>query len=156
MEKMVIKNDPFFAEVVRMLDEGKRVRIPVKGYSMLPFIRGEKDEVWLEAPGDELKVDDIVLFRYKERYIMHRIIKISEEEGIVIRGDGVPETCEYPSKDEICGLVTAIIRNGKDCDPYSKRELRRVHLWQMLRPLRRYLLFAYRHFPWNRRWLKGE
>ncbi len=156
MEKMVIKNDPFFAEVVRMLGEGKRVRIPVKGYSMLPFIRGEKDEVWLEAPGEELKVDDIVLFHYKGRYIMHRIIKISVEEGIVIRGDGVPETCEYPSREEICGKVTAIIRNGKDCDPYASGELRRVHLWQRLRPIRRYLLFIYRHFPWNRRWLKGE
>ena len=144
MDKMIINNDSFFAEVVRMLDDGKRVRIPVKGYSMLPFIRGEKDEVWLEAAGDELKVDDIVLFRYMDRYIMHRIIGISDK-GLVIRGDGVPETCEYPLKDDICGRVTAIIRNGKDCDPYSKKELRRVHFWQWLRPLRKYLLFVYRH-----------
>ena len=138
MEKMVIANDPFFAEVVRMLGEGKRVRIPVKGYSMLPFIRGEKDEVWLETPG-EVKVDDIVLFHYRGRYIMHRVIG-RDADKYIIRGDGVPKNCEYPVREEILGKVVSIIRDG----------------WQRLRPIRRYLLFAYWHFPWNRRWLKGE
>ena len=154
MEKMVIANDPFFAEVVRMLGEGKRVRIPVKGYSMLPFIRGEKDEVWLETPG-EVKVDDIVLFHYRGRYIMHRVIG-RQGERYVIRGDGVPKNCEYPLREEILGKAVSIIRDGEEVDPYSSKELRRVHLWQRLRPLRRYLLFAYWHFPWNRSWLKGE
>lgn len=154
MEKMVISNDPFFAEVVRMLNEGKRVRIPVKGYSMLPFIRGEKDEVWLEAPG-EVKVDDIVLFHYHGRYIMHRVIG-REGDRYIIQGDGVPKNREYPLREEICGKAVSIIRDGVDTDPYSPKELRRVHLWRRLRPIRRYLLFAYVHFPWNRRWLKGE
>ena len=48
MEKMVIDNDAFFADVLTVLDQGKRVTIPVKGYSMLPFIRGGKDLVVLE------------------------------------------------------------------------------------------------------------
>ena len=118
MEKMVIANDPFFAEVVRMLGEGKRVRIPVKGYSMLPFIRGEKDEVWLETPG-EVKVDDIVLFHYRGRYIMHRVIG-RQGERYVIRGDGVPKNCEYPLRGEILGKA---VRNsgesicGSACAP---------------------------------------
>ena len=51
MEKMIVDNDTFFADVLQMLDQGKRVTIPVKGYSMLPFIRGGKDLVVLEKAG---------------------------------------------------------------------------------------------------------
>ena len=40
MDKMIIDNDTFFADVLRLLDQGKQVTIPVKGFSMLPFIRG--------------------------------------------------------------------------------------------------------------------
>ena len=43
-----IPNEPFFADVVSILDEGKQVTIPVKGFSMLPFIRGQRDLVVLE------------------------------------------------------------------------------------------------------------
>ena len=45
MEKMVIANDEFFVPVRQMLEEGHSVTIPVKGFSMLPFIRGERDLV---------------------------------------------------------------------------------------------------------------
>ena len=62
MEKMIIDNDTFFADVLQMLDQGKRVTIPVKGYSMLPFIRGSKDLVVLEKADGNLRADDIVLF----------------------------------------------------------------------------------------------
>ena len=89
------------------------------------------------------------------RYIMHRVIG-RQGERYVIRGDGVPKNCEYPIREEILGKAVSIVRDGQEVDPYSPKELRRVHLWQRLRPLRRYLLFAYWHFPWNRSWLKGE
>ena len=60
MDKMIIDNDTFFADVLQVLDQGKRVTIPVKGFSMLPFIRGTKDLVVLEKAGGDLKADDIV------------------------------------------------------------------------------------------------
>lgn len=78
MEKVVISNDIFFAEVLRVLREGKNVTIPVKGVSMLPFIRGDRDSVELEPLADArpLAVGDIVLFRVAGRYILHRIIQL--------------------------------------------------------------------------------
>ena len=75
---MIIDNDTFFADVRRLLDQGTRVTIPVKGLSMLPFIRGGKDLVVLEKAGGNLQRDDIVLFhvgpREGGRYVMHRIL----------------------------------------------------------------------------------
>ena len=158
MEKMVVDNDTFFAQVLEVLDQGKQVTIPVKGYSMLPFIRGSKDLVVLEKAGEDLKADDIVLFhvgpRNGGRYVMHRILSI-DGDAVDIMGDGVPETHEHVRRSQILARAVQILRDGKcPVDPYSAGQLRLVHGWQRLRPLRRYLLFVYRHLPWNRGWIK--
>ena len=158
MEKMVIDNDTFFADVLQVLRQGKRVTIPVKGFSMLPFIRGGKDLVVLEQAGDVLKADDIVLFHIGPedggRYVMHRILSIDGDE-VDIMGDGVPYYHEHVRRDQILAKAVEIVRGGKrSVDPYTPGRLRMVHFWQWLRPLRRYILFAYRHLPWNRSWIK--
>ncbi|MBR6882111.1 MAG: S24/S26 family peptidase [Bacteroidales bacterium] len=158
MEKMIIDNDTFFADVLLMLDEGKRVTIPVKGYSMLPFIRGGKDLVVLEKAGADLRADDIVLFRLGPRaggrYVMHRILSI-DGDAVDIMGDGVPKTHEHVRRSQICAKAVEILRGGKRVvDPYSPGQLRLVHFWQRLLPVRRYILFVYRHLPWNLSWIK--
>ena len=158
MEKMVIDNDAFFADVLTVLDQGKRVTIPVKGYSMLPFIRGGKDLVVLEKAGDVLKADDIVLFHIGPtnggRYVMHRILSIDGDK-VDIMGDGVPYNHEHVRRSQILAKAVEIVRAGKHpVDPYAPGQLRLVHFWQWLRPVRRYILFIYRHLPWNRTWVK--
>ena len=158
MEKMIIDNDTFFADVLRVLEEGKQVTIPVKGYSMLPFIRGGKDLVVLEKAGADLKADDIVLFhvgpRDGGRYVMHRILSI-DGDAVDIMGDGVPEAHEHVRRSQILAKAVEILRAGKrSVDPYAPGQLRLVHFWQCLRPVRRYILFIYRHLPWNRSWIK--
>ena len=159
MEKMIIDNDTFFADVLGVLEQGKRVTIPVKGFSMLPFIRGGKDLVVLEkADRDLLKADDIVLFHVGTqgggRYVMHRILAVDGDQ-VDIMGDGVPYNHEHVLRNQILARAVEILRGGKrSVDPYSRRQLRLVHFWQWLRPVRRYILFIYRHLPWNRGWLK--
>ena len=158
MEKMVVDNDTFFSDVLQVLGQGRQVTIPVKGYSMLPFIRGGKDLVVLEKAGDDLKADDIVLFHLGQpsggRYVMHRIVAIDGDK-VDIMGDGVPKNHEHVRKSQILAKAVQILRSGKrPVDPYSPGQLRLVHFWQRLRPLRRYILFVYRHLPWNRSWIK--
>lgn len=159
MEKMVIDNDTFFAEILVDLDREKTVTIPVKGFSMLPFIRGGKDLVVLEkADRDRLRVDDIVLFHVGPqeggRYVMHRILALDGDK-VDIMGDGVPEAHEHVRRGQILARAVEILRAGKrSVDPYSPRQLRLVHFWQRLRPFRRYILFIYRHLPWNQSWIK--
>ena len=158
MDKMIIDNDTFFAGVLPLLDQGKRVTIPVKGFSMLPFIRGGKDLVVLEKAGADLKADDIVLFHLGPqeggRYVMHRILSI-DGDAVDIMGDGVPKTHEHVLRSQILAKAVSILRGGKrSVDPYTPGQLRLVHFWQWLRPVRRYILFIYRHLPWNRSWIK--
>jgi bifunctional DNA-binding transcriptional regulator/antitoxin component of YhaV-PrlF toxin-antitoxin module len=158
MGKIVVENEVFFTHVREMLDTGRRVTIPVKGYSMLPFIRGEKDLVVLEKAGGDLSEGDIVLFYVGEephgRYILHRILSI-DGDAVDIMGDGVPKTHEHVRRNQICAKAVEILRGGKRAVvPYSPGQLRLVHFWQRLRPVRRYILFVYRHLPWNRSWIK--
>lgn len=40
MEKLIVSNDTLFEEVIALLREGKKVTVPAKGESMLPFIVG--------------------------------------------------------------------------------------------------------------------
>ena len=145
MNKLVVHNDEFFSQVVSLLEKGQRVTIPVKGVSMLPFIRGERDLVELTAPDRQaLQRDDIVLFRYHGRWIMHRILKV--DKGIAtIQGDGVWRGKEVVQVDQIHGRAIQILKCGvKARNPYTKGELRMVHAWQRLGWVRRYILAIYR------------
>ena len=152
--KMVVHNDEFFSQVLDSLDRGLTATIPVKGYSMLPFIRGGKDLVVLEKATGDIVKDDIVLFHYGGRYVMHRVLSVDDGE-YDIQGDGVWLGHEHPAREQILARATTILRAGKTpVDPYSQKQLRRVHAWQKLGKLRRYILFIYRHLPWNREWLK--
>ena len=151
---MIVHNDEFFAQVLGRLDDGHTATIPVKGFSMLPFIRGGKDLVVLEKATGDIVADDIVLFRMGGRYIMHRVLR-TDGTRYDIQGDGVWLGHEYPTRDMILAKAVAILRNGrKEVNPYAPSQLRKVHAWQRLGKFRRYVMFIYRHLPWNRSWIK--
>lgn len=155
MEKLIISNEEMFTHVSGMLAQGKRVTIPVKGCSMLPTIVGERDLVELEA-FDTYSPGDIVLFILGGRWILHRILRFDARGNAVIRGDGVPSGCEICPPEGIKGKAVAIIRKGrKPFNPYTPMRMFRLRLWNLLRPFRRYILFAYRHLPWNRKYFKN-
>lgn len=159
MEKMVISNDILFEEVRRVLREGRNAQIPVKGVSMLPLIKGERDTVVLEplspgslSEGRKPKAGDIVLFHINNRYILHRILFI--KDGIAtIQGDGVPKSQERCPVGQIYGRVISIQkRNGREVDPNTPTMQFLARLWHRL-PMKRYILAIYRRLPWNW-WIK--
>ena len=71
-----IHNDIFFSWVESEIMSGKKVQFLLKGVSMHPFIRDRKDSVLLSpCCKNDLKPMDIVLFKYKGKHLLHRIIK---------------------------------------------------------------------------------
>ena len=150
-----IPNDDFFPDVVAILNEGKRVTIPVKGFSMLPFIRGIRDLVVLEKR-ESYAPYDIVLFRCGGRYVLHRILTVDGEHVDSV-GDGVVKNTEKVLLQDIAGKVITILRDGKQAvDPDSPKQLRRARRWRRIRCIRRPLLLAYRFAPWNYVWLRHQ
>ena len=69
---LVIPNEVFFSRITESLAAGRNVTFTVKGYSMFPFMRNEKDRVCLERyDGRELSAGEVILFRYNGKYILH-------------------------------------------------------------------------------------
>lgn len=140
----IIPNDIFFAQIESELAAGKRVSFKVKGSSMFPFLRDGKDTVFVSPVNKPLVHKDVVLFHYKGRHVLHRIIKI-EGDMFFIQGDGIYASHECCSKEDIVGVVTHISRNGGEpfsVDSFCWRFC--SQLWSIFSFARRYLLIFLR------------
>ena len=140
--KLELRNDIFFAEVERMISEGQSVTIPVKGFSMRPMMRSEKDKVILTAHSDnDIKQRAVMLFRHNGHHIMHRIITIDGND-ITFAGDGNYRKTEQATKEDIVAQVTAIIRpSGRTISLDSRRWKIYSTLWLALpKIVRRFIL----------------
>lgn len=139
-----ISNDIFFLQVESEISEGRSVRFRVKGNSMYPLLRNNKDEVTVAPSSNVPKAMDIVLFRYKGKHILHRIIG-TDGTRYIIQGDGIYTNKEQCTIEDIVGVVTIIHKNGVGQLDTSSRFFKFCStLWYYFRFLRRYLLRALR------------
>lgn len=118
------------------LKEGKVVPLVPQGISMLPFIKGGVDQVYL-LKKDKVEVGDIVLVEYHGKHILHRVYAVDGEK-ITLMGDGNLEGTEQVAADEVLGTVVDIVHNGRHLKP------KKAWLWRHLLPMRRYLLKIHR------------
>lgn len=154
MEKMTVNNDAFFGNVISLLREGKKVTIPVKGVSMLPFIVGEVDYVVLEgveagtpegSPRRSAEKGDAVLFRANNHFLLHRILDFGDDGTAVIQGDGVIKAKEHCVRDEMFGRVIFVLKKGRRRVDVNSRCYRlKVRLWRAAAPFRRIPLGIWR------------
>ena len=143
-----VANDVFFAWVEAELAEGRPVRFRLKGNSMFPLLRNGKDEITLEkCPNESLKPMDVVLFRYRGKHVLHRIIR-REGERLLIQGDGSIVAKEECTVDDVIGKVVQICRpSGKEIPVGSWQWTIPSRVWRGLGFLRIWLLrVAYRLF----------
>ena len=114
---------------------------------MRPFLREGKDEITI-APcrPDRLKRLDVVLFRYKGKHLVHRIVNI--DGGLyTLQGDGVWASQEHCRAEDIVGKIVAICRPKKE--PFSVTSFGWTwfsRIWFHIRSIRRYLLRLCRIF----------
>lgn len=84
------------------------------GVSMLPLLRQGKDLFILERKKSErCNVGDVVLYRRRDQYVLHRIIEVKPDDYVII-GDNCTEK-EYGITDNnILAVMISFIRNGKN------------------------------------------
>ena len=147
----VLPNNELLAEVIRLVNEGRRVALPVKGNSMLPFIIGGVESVELVKP-EVPQVGDVVLAWINgSRYVVHRIIKI-EGNRVQLMGDGNLGGDEFCQLSEVAARAEYVInKHGRKRYLYTRWRVFASRLWWGLKPLRRIILGVYR-----RTWLKVE
>ena len=132
---IVVPNDVFFAHVCESLAGGLSVTFTVKGYSMFPFLRNEKDRVCLKpSDGNGLQTGDVILFRYHGRYILHRIYSVEKtHDGCPLyktMGDGNVKGTEHARPEDIAALREEM---GLD-DPFFVRYGRVAFFFKLVIP----------------------
>lgn len=126
-----IPNNLFFLWVESELSQGRSVQFRVKGESMFPLLANGKDSVVLSrCNAADLKPMDVVLFRYKGSYVLHRIIS-RDGVSLSMQGDGsyiAKETC---TTDDVVGKVTAVVRQSGRIVPTNSWKWRiPSHVWR--------------------------
>ena len=124
------------------------VILRLKGNSMFPLLRNGKDVVVLgKCPAESLQPMDVVLFRYRGKHVLHRIIR-REGERLLIQGDGSIVAKEECTVDDVVGKVVQICRpSGKEIPVGSWQWTIPSRVWRGLGFLRIWLLrVAYRLF----------
>ena len=137
-----------FEEEIRR--KGKLVYTNV-GDSMLPLIRQGRDLLIISAVNGRLKKYDVPLYkRDSGQYVLHRILKVRADD-YVICGDNRWQR-EYGISDRhIIGVLTGIVRDGKEISVNDKRYRLYVHLWCDFFYVRAFILMV-KHYI--KRWLK--
>ena len=110
------------------------------GFSMMPLLRQRKDIIEIRKKGEgRCKKYDVVLYRRGGKYILHRILKVRPDD-YVIAGDH-NTFLEYGITDaDILGVMTRVIRDGKEIHMTDPRYLAYVHLWCDFYPVRIFIL----------------
>ncbi len=110
------------------------------GDSMMPLLQQGRDVLIIEKSQGRLKKYDVPLYqRDSGQYVLHRILKVREKD-YVICGDNRWQKETGITDRHIIGVLTGIIRNGKEISVQDGKYQIYVHLWCDFFPVRAFVL----------------
>ncbi|MBQ7800479.1 MAG: S24/S26 family peptidase [Oscillospiraceae bacterium] len=103
------------------------------GVSMMPLFSDRRDRIVIKPAAERLKKYDVPLYRRGESLVLHRIIKVRENDYI-IRGDNCVLR-EIVSDEQIVGVLAEFYRKDKHytVNDFSYRLYSR--LWVFISPV---------------------
>ncbi len=124
--------------VMEELNNGKEVMLTVKGVSMMPFLRHNKDSIILTALNERtIRVGDLVMFqRANGSYAMHRVCRKHPDGSLDIVGDAQVQCDTNIPYDSLRAYVPRVVKNGKEISCEKG-------LWRFV--MVRYMHFRLRH-----------
>lgn len=131
---MKLNSETLLPIVIEELNLGKKVTFKVKGQSMRPFFKDSITDVTLKK--STYRKWDVVLAKYQNQFVLHRIIKVYDD-GFILRGDGAVRK-EFVLIENVYGKVV-FYKTKKQIIESSKFNRLKVKLW-VLNPFRRLLL----------------
>ena len=147
MEKVIFSSDEITNSIKDTLAAGGIFPLVVTGTSMQPFLKNGEDVVWIRAckPSD-IKKGAILLFeRVDNSLILHRVNAILPDGKIMMNGDA-HKWREKISVGQVIAVVNEIEKNGKKTSCSSLWYRFRVFVWQLLRPIRHYIMRIFKLF----------
>ncbi len=154
VQHVQVRNDVFLPLAISYLETKNSVTIPLKGYSMRPFLESDRDTAVLIKPHAPVLNEPVLVEadffnrqtnKLEKRWILHRIVGINGED-LTLLGDGNlrPEHCKV---SDIKASIKGFYRKGRsEMDLITGRKWRIYSFfWTRLLPIRRYLLFFHRN-----------
>lgn len=122
---------------------GKAVRFSPKGRSMLPMLKENRDSVVLSPVPERLLKYDLPLYqRENGKYVLHRIVEVSEDrKTYTMMGDHQLAKERGIRHDQIIGVVTAFYRNGRKYSVDNPTYKVYCRVWYHGRRVLRYLIY---------------
>lgn len=142
-----LNNRTLFHEVKRLVAEERTVTVKVKGNSMMPFLHDGTDSVVLSRRTPDKFVRGVIVLACDAsgRVLLHRIVRV-EGSRLVLMGDGNCRGTEFVRKEDVAGVVTAVVRNGRTIDNNTPLWRMLAAMWRVALPVRPYLLALYRRW----------
>ena len=108
---------------------------------MFPLLRSGRDEVILSpCCKDELRPIDVILFRYKGKHLLHRILR-REGDNLQLQGDGSFVAMENCTLTDVVGKVQTVVRpSGKQISVNSLQWRISSRVWRGTGIFRTFLL----------------
>ena len=112
----------------------------IKGVSMLPLLKQDRDVVAIVQKKDRLHPMDVAFYKRNNDYVLHRVIKATDD-GYLIRGDNT-YVLEHVKEERVLGIMKSFVRNGKhiDCSDHGYRFY--SWIWNLVFPVRHLALKA--------------
>lgn len=118
----------------QLLERDGQLAYTNKGVSMMPLLRQGRDVMVIERKGDaRCKKLDAVLFKRPGRigrgaYVMHRVLRVNVDGTYWIIGDNCV-TGETVAEENVIGILTAVVRDGKTIPVTDRRYRLYVNTW---------------------------
>lgn len=126
------------------LSAGGEVSLTITGTSMVPTIRGGRDQVTLIAAPAALKKYDLPLYRRDNgQFVLHRIIAVADDGTYICCGDHQWARESGIRPDQIIAVTVRICRKGKQFPVTSKFYRIWIRIWIWARPIRRIVFGTY-------------
>ena len=135
-----------------LLEQDKKLIYTIRGISMLPLLRSNKDLVIIEVVKNKLKPLDVAFYRREGRLVLHRVIAVSEND-YCIRGDNTYRIEHIPEKD-VMGILTGFVRNGRQYTTDSLWYRMYSMFWCGIYPIRAAVVKTLHFFRLLRIWIQ--
>ncbi|MEG2865709.1 MAG: S24/S26 family peptidase [Mucinivorans sp.] len=130
-------------EIESRLAANQEVTILIRGWSMRPMLFNLRHHAIICPIQKPLATGDVVVFKYKNRFLIHRIIQI-QGENLTIQGDGVPFATEKVTRQDVIGVMReAITPRGKHIKCDSKPWIRKSKRWAAVNPNVKYIVLKF-------------
>ena len=107
----------------------------VNGNSMFPMLRNKKDTVIIRPVTGELKKYDIPLYRKRNMYVLHRIVKVMSD-GYIICGDNCVNLETDVTDEQIIGKLEGFYRGKRQISMNRCAYKLYSRIWVALYPVR--------------------